>query len=609
MPRPRLTENGERQHVAIVGFMGAGKSTVGRLLADRLGASFVDLDEVIVRKAGRTIAEIFREHGEVGFRAHERAALREVLEGQGPLVIATGGGTFVDTSMRGWVQSAARTVYLKASPEVLFNRIGVGPGRTIRPLLSGPDPLATIRRLLKERSSAYEQCEITVATDRASCEEVVEDVLSALKERPRASARAERTEGESISAAEDTSAATRDTPVALHAHRPGGDSPVAQNDTTRGSHPIADDAEPEQAGLLAGERALLRVHAREGSYPIEMRASPGGWIADAIAAVSPGARLAVISDTTVAALHAAVLVRDLSQLDRPVTLHTFAPGEGSKTLATAAQLYDELLGAGLARADAVVALGGGVVGDVAGFVASTFLRGVSLVQVPTTTLAAVDSSVGGKTGVNTPRGKNLVGTFHAPRAVLVASSHLATQSVRQHAAGLIEALKMAAALDAVAFEAMVSDLQAVLGFDAAALARTISRAVGLKAGVVGRDERERGERAVLNFGHTVGHAIETGEAYRLLHGEAVGLGMLAEASWAEAEGLAEGVVAPLAAALSALGAPTQWRDAHIDFAAMAIDKKRQGGGVRLPIVRRIGTYELKTVPLEQLVEYLQKRSL
>ena len=596
----------ERRHIALVGFMGSGKTSVGKILAERLGAPFVDLDETISRKAGRTIAEIFREHGEVGFRAHERAALREVLESSTPLVLATGGGTFADASMRRWVRTVARTVYLKASPEVLFARIGAGSARAVRPLLAGPDPLATIRRLLTERTPAYEESDVTVTAERASAPEIVEEILDALKTARQRSTRRERTGASDVRPSDDEARASRSALA------------VETTLTSRGAArkpmvPLApegdDDAiEMPHAAIGADGSTLLRVHSSQGAYPVELRPEAGPWLADAIAAVCPGERLALISDTTVAELHAAPLERALAEHGKRTSRHLFPPGENSKTLATVGALYDELLLAGLGRTDAIVALGGGVVGDVAGFVAATFLRGIPYVQVPTTTLAAVDSSVGGKTGVNTPRGKNLVGSFHAPRAVLLAGSHLATQTQRQHAAGLVEAVKMAAALDARAFAAFVEDAPALLAFDPTALLRTIARAIALKGEVVCRDEREGGDRAVLNYGHTVGHAVEVGEAYRLLHGEAVGLGMLAEASWAESAGLARDVFAPLATALAALGAPTEWRDAHIDLTAMGFDKKRQGASVRIPVVPELGRFELRSVPLVHLVEFCENRS-
>lgn len=551
----------ERCHIALIGFMGAGKTTVGRALAQAVGMEFVDLDEVIVKAARKSVAEIFREHGEVAFRARERAAVREVLASPTPTVIATGGGTYADPANRLSINRAARTVYLRATVDHIMERLGTPQARGLRPLLSGPDPLATVLRLLELRLPAYESCAFTVPTDDRTPDEVVLDIIQVLRL--------------------DRGGLRR---TALQARRAA------------------------RSGSVPTAGPLMHVQAGLGAYPIELRPHAGAWLAQAIVASHPAAtRWAVISDTQVAPLHAPALVASLTALGKTVTLHTFAAGETSKVLATAAHLYEALLDAELGRQDGLVALGGGVVGDLTGFVASTFLRGIAFVQVPTTTLAAVDSSVGGKTGVNTAHGKNLVGTFYPPKAVLIAGAHLQTQSPRQHAAGLVEALKMAAALDASLFHDMVRDAAALLGQDADTTLGVIARAVALKADVVSRDELETGERAVLNYGHTLGHAIETGEAYRLLHGEAVALGMVAEALWADTEGLSKDMSQTLAAALSALGVPTEWRQCTIDSAALGADKKRLGAGVRLPVVRELGSFELRTVPLSALVEYVARR--
>jgi shikimate kinase / 3-dehydroquinate synthase len=547
-----------RQHIALVGFMGAGKTSVGKRLATECGYRFVDLDEVIANAAGQSVTEIFRDHGEVGFRARERAALRDVLASGDPCVIATGGGTFADPSMREWIQKAARTIYLRASTEVLMTRIGHGAERAQRPLLAGPDPRATISRLLTERASSYEQCEHTVSTDDTEVGDVVEQIVRVLHLEP----------GNPAMRRQDGRASARRTTVL----------------------------------------PTVEVQTASAHYKVELRREAGAWIAAAVADAAKGAHVAVLSDTTVAPLHAERLVSDLRARGKSVSVHTFAPGESSKSLATCETLYEELLAAGLGRRDLIVALGGGVVGDVAGFVASTILRGVDYVQVPTTTLAAVDSSVGGKTGVNTRAGKNLVGTFCQPRAVLVAVQHLATQSKRAHAAGLVEAVKMAACLDADLFGEIMRRADALLAFEPQALLAVISRAVQLKAAVVARDEREAGERIVLNYGHTVGHAIEVGESYRLLHGEAVALGMIAECEWAEQEGLSADVAAPLLGALAALGVPSAWKQSRVDLVAMGLDKKRAGSSVRVPVIPHLGSFELRSVPIATLVEFVKRRT-
>jgi len=706
---PHAESASEQRHVALVGFMGAGKSTVGKLLAERLNVAFVDLDELIAKNAGHTIVEIFREHGELGFRAHERAALRELLKNDKPLVIATGGGTFVDASMRTWLQRDARTVYLKASVETLWARLSQGTARGSRPLLAGPDPLATMQRMLRDRTPAYEQAEVTIEVETSPSDMLIEQIARALRtghrgthvtsgagnkespgttgrahpaptthpgagaakggvrkgqeppppqlpasrphqersSRPSAPLRKERPaqlslvpeampEPSSSRAAPSEPARTPQpsahraapseslrTPRPLsHREAPSDSSRAVQNpsslaprlDSPRGAlsaaakapTPLDDDHDKTRAADDGS--ALLRVQSRQGVYPVELHREAGPWIADAICTVLAGKALAIITDTNVEPLHAAHLRDALASRGRQVTIHSFPAGEEHKSLETVAELYDALLTAGLGRKDGIVALGGGVVGDVAGFVASTFLRGLAHVQVPTTTLAATDASVGGKTGVNTPRGKNLVGAFHAPRAVLIAAAHLATQQPRAHLAGLAEAVKMAATMDDELFEMMAHEARPLAAGEPRLLLHTLAQAIALKAGVVGRDELEQGERAVLNFGHTVGHAIEMGEELELLHGEAVGLGMLAEAAFAETEGWARDVVAPLAGLLGDLGLPTDWQSARIDMSSLWLDKKRVREEAVMPVVQRLGTFELRAVSLAQLTRFLEDRS-
>ena len=220
----------------------------------------------------------------------------------------------------------------------------------------------------------------------------------------------------------------------------------------------------------------------------------------------------------------------------------------------------------------------------------------------------MDSSVGGKTAVNTPRGKNLVGTFYPAKKVFIAASHLATQSPRQNAAGLIEALKMAATLDIELFETIVDNAQALLDFEPQTLLSILGASVAIKARVVSEDEREAGLRAVLNYGHTVGHAIEAGENFQMLHGEAVALGMIAEAQWAEMEGYGNQVSSSLRQAVESLGFIPEWRKKKIDIDALSVDKKRIGSGVKIPIVSQIGSFDFRTVPVSALAEFVKRRS-
>ncbi|MEO0814508.1 MAG: 3-dehydroquinate synthase, partial [Myxococcota bacterium] len=275
----------------------------------------------------------------------------------------------------------------------------------------------------------------------------------------------------------------------------------------------------------------------------------------------------------------------------------------------ASRLYDALLVQELDRNDAVVAIGGGVVGDLAGFVASTFLRGVDFIQVPTTTLACVDSSVGGKTGINTPRGKNLVGTFYPPRLVCIAGSHLKTLGPREHAAGIAEAIKIASCVDIQLFKQIVADMEGIVGFDMEKLLPVLRRSVALKAFVVSQDEKERGLRAVLNYGHTIGHAIERGQNYTILHGEAVALGMVAEAEWADSEGISSGIAKAMEGVLASAGLPVNWKNVRVDMTALRLDKKRVGTSVQMPVVTALGQFEFKSVPISAVAEFVARRSV
>ncbi len=311
-----------------------------------------------------------------------------------------------------------------------------------------------------------------------------------------------------------------------------------------------------------------------------------------IADVCPAHRYAVISDTRVAEHYGERLSAALSKAGLDSALFKFPAGEWNKTREIWSELTDGLLRAGFGRDSAIIALGGGVAGDMAGFVAATYMRGVPVVQVPTTLLAMVDSSVGGKAGVDTPAGKNLVGAFHQPSLVLVDPNLLSTLSRPQFIAGLAEAFKHGAIRDAAYFEWLVAALQEVLAREMEVLASLVARSVEIKAEVVGRDERESGYRRILNFGHTVAHAQETVSGYSWLHGEAVAAGMVMEAAIGEAMGVTTaGTTERLRGALVSAGLPVELEEsleADRFMKALALDKKRQGGRHRFTLIDEIG---------------------
>jgi len=339
----------------------------------------------------------------------------------------------------------------------------------------------------------------------------------------------------------------------------------------------------------------------------------------------PNHRVAIITDTSVERHYEAWLTapehpwrhhsdppRDRVAAGR---IFAVAPGEASKTREAWGRLIDALLEGGFGRDSAIIALGGGVVADLAGFVAATFMRGVPHLVVPTTLVAMVDASVGGKTGINTPHGKNLIGAFHPPKAVLADPRTLLTLSDPVFRAGLAEAVKHGLVADAKYFDWIDAEATRIRARELDVLARLVSRSVELKAAIVSRDEREAGERAILNAGHTLGHALEHATGYRLDHGEAVALGLVAECRLAEAMGIAtSGLAERVAGVLERLNLPTTLRvavDPDAVIGAAAFDKKSRHHVLRLALPESVGhmhrageEWTVESPPLSLIVEAL-----
>lgn len=307
-----------------------------------------------------------------------------------------------------------------------------------------------------------------------------------------------------------------------------------------------------------------------------------------------GQRCAIITDTNVGRRYARPAFDSLARAGFCPALVILNPGEATKHPRSAAQCYDRLADHRLERKSFIVALGGGVVGDLAGFVAATYLRGIAFVQVPTTLLAQVDSSVGGKVGVNLRAGKNLVGAFYQPQLVLCDLDTLRTLPEREYRAGLAEVVKYGIIYDANLFARLERDLPKLLRRDARTLGAIIARCCEIKAEVVAQDETESGLRSILNFGHTIGHALEAISHYgRYLHGEAIAIGQVAAARLsAELVGLPRAQLARIIALFERIGLPTQVRlnarQRQKLFAAMRLDKKVRGGQVRFVLAKRIG---------------------
>lgn len=347
---------------------------------------------------------------------------------------------------------------------------------------------------------------------------------------------------------------------------------------------------------------MQTIHVRTvPEYGVTIAPGLLGRCGQALREIMPPCRMAVIADDTVAQLYLETVRGSLEAAGFAVSPYIFPAGEGSKNLSTLASILEFLAEQRLTRTDCVIALGGGVTGDMAGFAAAVYLRGIRCVQLPTTLLAAVDSSVGGKTAIDLAAGKNLAGAFLQPAAVLCDTDCLATLPADVFADGAAEAIKTGVLCDESLFSLFES------GTLAAEPGAVIARCVEYKAGVVERDEKEQGERKLLNLGHTVGHAIEKCSGYAVPHGHAVAAGLAVIARAAEALGWAEEpLVGRIAACLAQNGLPT-----GTDFSPEALaeaasaDKKRAGGDITLVVPRRIGLCELKTIPVPELLNVIR----
>ena len=330
-------------------------------------------------------------------------------------------------------------------------------------------------------------------------------------------------------------------------------------------------------------------------YPVKVGRGILDQLPSLLAELSPAHSYALIADATVFGLHGDRVLGFCSALSHPITVHIFEPGEANKNRNEWARLTDDLLSDGLGRDGCIVALGGGVTGDLAGFVAATYMRGIPVVQLPTSLVAMVDASVGGKTGVDVPLGKNLVGAFHPPRFVLADTELCATLPRVERSQGLAEAVKHGAILDAEYFEWINSCAQSLLDGDPEVTAQLVVRSVRLKAGVVSEDEKEAGQRQVLNFGHTLGHALEAVSQFSLPHGNAVALGMVLEARLGEWLGVTmPNVTDRLADVLERLELPRSlqdWPDPDDLIGMTSRDKKARRGVSRYVLLSDVGSVD------------------
>lgn len=356
--------------------------------------------------------------------------------------------------------------------------------------------------------------------------------------------------------------------------------------------------------------ATVEVATAGGQYPIHI--GPGRLQALAQSVPSDATAVAVVTSEAVNRLYGQTVRANLQTLDKKLVWRVLPDGERYKNQATLDQIYDTLLDNQLDRKAVLIALGGGVVGDITGFAAASYMRGIRFIQVPTTLLAQVDSSVGGKTGINHPLGKNMIGAFHQPIAVEIDTTVLETLPAREVTAGLAEVIKYGMIMDTEFFAWCESNMAALRELQPEALIQAIQRSCQLKAEVVGRDERESGMRAILNFGHTFGHAIEAGLGYgQWLHGEAVGCGMIQGARLSQLVlGLPDADTERIAELVAATGCPVAPPSFPVEqwLTLMRSDKKAQGGDIRFVLLDRLGSAVVQTAPLSQVEAVLRPQT-
>ncbi len=522
--------------IVLVGMMGSGKTSIGRRLAARLGLDFADADAEIEAAASMTIADIFERHGEAYFRDGERRVVARLLR-EKQRVLATGGGAFMMPQTREQISRHGLSIWLKADLDVLLRRVRK---RNNRPLLSNADAEDTMRRLMAERYPAYGEADFTIYSGEGPHEAVVETIIAELE------------------------------------------TGLAAIDRLASPAP----------------RASVRVELDKRAYDILIGPDLIANAGEHIAHVAPGAACAIVTDTNLAREHLPALQASLDRVGVRHAAIIVQAGESSKCWSVFAHVCDSIIGARMERGDMVVALGGGVVGDLAGFAAATIRRGMRFAQIPTSLLAQVDSSVGGKTAINSEHGKNLIGAFYQPALVLADTGALATLPLREFRAGYAEVVKYGLIDDAPFFEWLERNWRGVFE-RGPELTEAIRKSCASKASVVARDETEQDDRALLNFGHTFGHALESLTHYdgsRLVHGEGVAIGSACAMRFSARLGHASDADAQrVDAHLREVGLPTRIRhiagwnagaDQILD--AMYQDKKVQRGALTFILARGIG---------------------
>lgn len=504
--------------IVLAGFMGTGKTSVGRELSDKLGYSFIDTDVLIEEREGMPISLIFKKQGEEHFRKIESDVVAEISAKKN-VIIATGGGVIKNKQNVDHLRRRGVMFCLTAGPEIILKRVMLEGGK--RPLLDVEEPLNEINKLLEEREEFYKQADAFIKTDFITPAETADEIIS----------------------------------------------------------------------LLGLDTEIVGVGLNDRSYEIVIGHDLLSRLGLRIKEFRPS-KVAIISNETVFPLYKDTVLASLNEYGITPEVFLMPDGEEHKGLEWANNIYGNLLEARFDRSSLLIALGGGVVGDLTGFVAATYMRGIRFMQVPTTLLAQVDSSVGGKTGVNHPLGKNMIGAFYQPSLVLIDVDTLKTLPKRELVAGLAEVIKYGVISDRDLFDHLKNKREDILSLGESII-YLVKRSCEIKANVVSKDEREAGLRAILNFGHTIGHAIETVTGYKTyLHGEALATGMRYASDLAVMKGIFDkGLAAQVKDLIESYNLPADLPSGmNISdiINAMKVDKKAKAGRMIFILPEAIG---------------------
>lgn len=541
--------------IVMVGMMGAGKTTIGRIIAERLGCPFYDADDEIVRSAGKSISKIFEEEGEPAFRDLERITIQGLLRHE-LCVIACGGGAISIPETAQSILENGLCLWLDTPVDILVERTRGSD----RPLLKHGDPFDVLSALSEKRRDTYRRAHLHILDDGLSAEDMADRALLQIRDY-------------------------------LFVNNPDDDG---------------DDEHVPQA-------LCMTVSLFDRSYPIFIGSGlledPEVWLNKEY----HGRKAFIITDYNVRAAVTDKFQAALSPLMKSVAVMELSPGEQTKSFERFQTVLEWLIGSGIKRDSLIFAVGGGVIGDLSGFAASTVLRGVEFIQIPTTLLSQVDSSVGGKTGINSKFGKNLIGSFYQPRTVVIDLETLKTLPRREWLSGYAEIVKYALLGDADFFMWLEINGERMLSGVPVSVMRAIEKSCHMKAEIVSKDEREEnGLRATLNLGHTFGHALESLMGYNntLLHGEAVAIGVVLAARLSFELGyLSELDVLRIIKHFKTVGLRTEIREVGLPEGTtveqivdlMRKDKKSTNSGMAFIVLKKIGFAELTSNVPEGLV--------